>query len=1237
MDKYGKIVKVNILQWNAQSIKPKLVALENILLQETIHIAALCETWLEPDSHLKVNDYNIYRNDRSDSYGGVALFVHKSIKASLYQIQAVNPAIEVICIKVHNCDKIKFIVSLYCPPSARTSQLDWEQLFSLFSNNSIVLGDYNGHHSNWSNKTDQRGTQIFDTLVDKMFITLNDGSPTRISTFNGTLRQSSPDISIVSSDLALQFYWRTLNETLGSDHIMIKMSTNINSQPILNTRRNLKKADWSSYRDLLSTLFDGFRVSNDLQKSYDSFIEALNIAADLHIPFIKINPNPNNKFNPKPYWSSNLSKSVAERRLALSIFRRNPTPRNLNILNHKIRESQNVIRQAKSESWQKFCSSINNNTPPSEMWHKMRWFKGHKLFRNHVEENICVRLLSNLAPDFVSPVEPVFTSNNSNLEIPITLNEFLCCIRHKDTSPGCDNISYSMIDKLPDNAKDALVTLYNRFLQESFVPYQWKQISIIPIPKPGRDPQSTSSLRPISMISCVCKIFHCILIKRLEWYIEKKSLLSPLTTGFRKCRSTLDNLSTLVARIQTGFSERLITIGCFVDVEDAYNNVDITYLLKLMDSLGVGVKLCLYLWNFLKERFLTINLDTKTICRKTGRGLAQGDPFSPILFNLATINICKEISKIAHITQYADDFVLFVTCNSLERGTVILQSALDTFSQILFDIGLEISPTKSKTIVFRSGVRRDTVSLKYKSITLESVDNIKYLGLWLDHSLRWAKHINELKCKISKLMNIFKVLVGPGWGMHPKHLRRLYISLIRSRLDYASFLYNSSCKIHLIKLDKLQNQCMRIIGGFIKSTPIHVMECELYIQPLHVRRYFLAGKFWLKAASLRNSEIITILVRLSDLCETFYWRRKSKPLLVVVHNSFVSIPIHKSNNMEMYSLNTWLSYVDLSKVAICSIEDINKSKKSYNSSVIKSMCNNFLENKYYDYYKIYTDGCKTKDECGLAIYDPQMGCSIQLRVNVRMSIMYVELIAIAEALSYVESLGPGRYVILTDSKSSLQHLLRCTSNFRGAPIAYVIIDSILNCSKDNKMIRLQWIPSHVGLLGNEEVDRLASQAATEGLHFDCLPYYTDLIYECKKKCTALWKEHFDERSLTKGIWYKTIQPSLTRSPWFVRTDWNRSDVVLALRLRSGHIPLNSFAYLMKKTITPNCSECDVIENVYHILVECVRNEAERRSFCALFDICLNEVGRCNSILAKPDSKVAKKLIKFVKVGIRRRI
>jgi hypothetical protein len=59
-----------------------------------------------------------------------------------------------------------------------------------------------------------------------------------------------------------------------------------------------------------------------------------------------------------------------------------------------------------------------------------------------------------------------------------------------------------------------------------------------------------------------------------------------------------------------------------------------------------------------------------------------------------------------------------------------------------------------------------------------------------------------------------------------------------------------------------------------------------------------------------------------------------------------------------------------------------------------------------------------------------------------------------------------------------------------------------------------------------------------------------------------------------------------------------------MRLRSGHIPLNKFGHLMGKVSSPNYDECDVPEEVYHVIMECVRNEAVRRrlAFNTSYDV-----------------------------------
>lgn len=161
----------------------------------------------------------------------------------------------------------------------------------------------------------------------------------------------------------------------------------------------------------------------------------------------------------------------------------------------------------------------------------------------------------------------------------------------------------------------------------------------------------------------------------------------------------------------------------------------------------------------------------------------------------------------------------------------------------------------------------------------------------------------------------------------------------------------------------------------------------------------------------------------------------------------------------------------------------------------------------------------------------------------------------------------------------------------------------------------------MGITGNERADQAAKLASSDGQAYKCLPLYTDHIQAIKRKCRVMWQTYFDERSQSKGIWYRTIQSELPCYPWFHEMRANREHIVTLLRLRSGHIPSNKFSHLMGKTESPNCLECNKIDDVQHVLAECSKNQSMRiQVMCPDYNI-----GVCNSILASPLSEEARKL------------
>ena len=95
-----------------------------------------------------------------------------------------------------------------------------------------------------------------------------------------------------------------------------------------------------------------------------------------------------------------------------------------------------------------------------------------------------------------------------------------------ETSPGEDEIHYSMISYLPKCSKEFLLEILNSLWQSSMSSVSWKTSVIVPSLKPGKDPNLAQSYRPIALTSCVGKLYERMVNARQVWQLESKKLLS---------------------------------------------------------------------------------------------------------------------------------------------------------------------------------------------------------------------------------------------------------------------------------------------------------------------------------------------------------------------------------------------------------------------------------------------------------------------------------------------------------------------------------------------------------------------------------------------------------------------------------------------------------------------------------------------------------------------------------------
>ncbi|GBO20697.1 hypothetical protein AVEN_140344-1 [Araneus ventricosus] len=99
----------------------------------------------------------------------------------------------------------------------------------------------------------------------------------------------------------------------------------------------------------------------------------------------------------------------------------------------------------------------------------------------------------------------------------------------KDTSPGPDGITYSMIRHLDADSLTNLLSLFNRIWKEQVYPSQWREAIVIPILKPEKDPSNLLNYRPIALTSCLSKTLERMINAIL---VGKDSLYSYLSKRF---------------------------------------------------------------------------------------------------------------------------------------------------------------------------------------------------------------------------------------------------------------------------------------------------------------------------------------------------------------------------------------------------------------------------------------------------------------------------------------------------------------------------------------------------------------------------------------------------------------------------------------------------------------------------------------------------------------------------------
>lgn len=1211
---------LKILQWNAQSLPSHKGDFIRIISEYKPQIICISETWFKKNKHFHLNGYNIVRKDRYDNRGGVAILILGSLSFVPKKINFGNPTIEGIAITLllKNNKKID-IISIYNPDHEKINSEEWQSTFSSFSKPFVCCGDFNSHHKAWGSEIIEiKGRELYDAIMEKDFVYLNDGSHTRIPRPNQ--KKSCVDLTITDNQTWHDCTWKVIYKLCGSDHYPIL--TEFKGLPINNTtnkpiKYKISQANWEEFTKIIEHNFIDFPPF-PTSADYPEYISRLYKTMDETIPKTKpnITSSQHRRSNTKqqkyaPWWDPECTNESALRDQLHQTFNETRNWRDLLLLCKKDAETKKLFKKKQRMNWSNFLTSLHPNTPLRIIYRKIKSYKSRMINPTQnipIPEDLIEPYINLIAPtpdpsqqpyvlDLLNE-EPI-TPNSQKLVNPFTLYELERAIKKTpDTAPGKDQIPFIVYRHLTKTVKLILLHLYNDIWKTGNVPAEWKEYLVIPALKPGKEPTNIRSFRPIAKGNCIGKIFEHLIKNRLIWWAENNNKFADYQYGFRPGRSTIDNIISLIMDVQQALSENCTIVTTFLDIQGAFDTVPHHPYFQHLQQMGVPLQAVRIIKNLITQRTVHIEvLGSIKATNITEKGLPQGAVLSPTNFNFYTNDMPPPKTIRNKRRQYADDLANSTKSYGIPSAIMDNNTHNEEISQWLKKKQLAIEPDKVKAIIFsrqhyKPGEHPD---LYIDNKKIEIVKKHKHLGIYIDKNLTWKSQIQHMEGKATKRLNMLKTLAGVRWGCHPSTMLTLYKSVIRSQLEYGAIIFHNTAKTHSKRLDIIQNQAIRTCMGYMRSSPIAAMEVEANIPPLAIRRQFLADKYFLRTYSIENHPVKQQMETWAKfMIKSEYWAIKPTPALLQSYKKLKMYDplIQKTNTTPPYNIPFSL-FTNPPQIPI-HLNALKELKKNpnLNTAMKQQIFEQIMEEEWPNEEKIFTDGSKvmTPEQTlvGAAVYDQRRNESILIKLPSQASIFTAELAAIRKATEYIHQQNIHHSLILTDSLSAATALVDIVKK-NIHPLILDIHKNIAQITSQKRSIGIIWIPGHSGIQGNNKADELAKAATTTGTEERILLPYTELISIARAEHINIWQEQWTNKVNNKATQLTTFKKNIA-PPWFKKVAASRTCICTINRLRIGHCLLNTHLHRLGLTPTPKCRCGLENDTLQHRLFNCPRRK-----------------------------------------------
>ena len=831
---------MSFVNFNIVTVPGNIDELRCFIHDNPIDILTLNETRLDskiPNDEINIDGYNVIRKDRNRQGGGVAMYVNQNAGFS-YKLRddLMSPDLEMISIEVTRQKTKPFVViTWYRPPSSKIELFDYIQAIlgkvECENKEVFLMGDVNCDlFANVFTCYTNKMNEISDSFHLKQVIT----EATRVTEKGESL------IDHIYTTCPDKICKSGVIHTGMSDHcfvyVIIGKEKNIFKQNYYkySINRNYKKLDENSFiSDMRKVNWSEITCHDNIDDAVNDFENKFLKVANIHAPMRRKRV----RKQISPWLTDEIVKAMRERDKLKKEASKSNSPQSW----MEYRKHKNKVNGMIKTSKKSFINNEINTKDSKKIWKGLRYIVPGKAKSSKISSimtetgektdpkeiaNCLNDYFATIGPNLAKDIPDVNTTCSSQFDqnhhqggdkfnFSLITEEYVfdqLCSLSNNKATGTDDISSKLLKLSAKEIVAPLTYLINLSLSSGTFPKSWKNARICPIYKGGKNSEPCN-YRPISILPILSKIVERAVFDQMYPHLNSNNMLHENQSGFRPCFSTSSALLNVTEDWLNAIDK-----GCYVgivmlDLKKAFDTVNHNILINKLHAYGMASNVIKWFSNYLNDRrHMTYVNGVKSNEQNATCGIPQGSILGPLLFIMYVNDLPNCVSN-SQVSMYADDTGLYYISRNIKDIVSKINEDLENVSNWLTRNKLSLNVKKTEFMIIGTSQRLakivdSDINIKIKNERIKRVKSCKHLGVIIDETLSWGKHVDHVTKKVAPGLYYLR----KSSSILPQKMQvLLYNAIIIPHLSYCNIIWGRCNKTLQNKCQVLQNRAAKII------------------------------------------------------------------------------------------------------------------------------------------------------------------------------------------------------------------------------------------------------------------------------------------------------------------------------------------------------------------------------------------------------------------------------------------